>query len=96
MAVEFNVNAFNEHYGVGKKYVGRQMTKSDELQAYFEKCRKQMQIKSLDEFVGPKEPILRNPQSYYIKPLHELKAPTLLTRLKRVPSVLVNILKHIK
>lgn len=28
--------------------------------------------------------------------LHEIKKPTLLTRIKRVPSVLLNILKHIK
>ena len=92
--VDVNVKKACEYFGIDKKYVQSKRAPEDlkkyiKLKPIFEKHG----IK-LDEFVKvPKGQII---DASVFTELKQIAKPTLATRMKRVPSVLMNILKHIK
>ena len=94
MVVEFNVNKACEYFGIGKKSVGRPMTQEElvrTLKQSSEAALKKLREKyDVDAYVPKKA----EPKPQFI--LKSIEKPTLLTRLKRIPYVLANIIKHIR
>ena len=91
--VDLNVKKGCEYFGIGKNSVqSRRVVTAEELKSYKPDFKKMDRV--IDEFVKvPKGQVI---DASVFTELKQIAKPTLVTRMKRVPSVLMNILKHIK
>ncbi len=93
--VDLNVKKGCEYFGIGKNSVqSRRVVTAEELKSYKPDFKKMDRV--IDEFVKVPKGQISDASIFKVKELKQIVKPTLATRMKRVPSVLMNILKHIK